>query len=170
MSEHRASIEWRGNGVFDQAHYSRAHTMRFDGGIELAGNAAAGNIPATVPAAIGVDPEQAFVASLSACHMLWFLALAYKAGWTVEHYIDDASGVLDRNEAGKIAMTRVTLRPNATFGAPASLGRAGSRPAPRRTRTLFHRQFGHHASIDRSSIEKNLNKIQRADVDIGICP
>ncbi len=119
MSEHHASIKWHRDGAFDHAHYSRAHSMHFDGGITLQGNAAPGNIPATIPAVAGVDPEQAFVASLSACHMLWFLALASKAGLVAERYSDDASGVLERNAAGKMAMTRVTLRPDTLFAAPA---------------------------------------------------
>jgi organic hydroperoxide reductase OsmC/OhrA len=126
VSEHHATIEWRLDGAFEHDRYSRVHSMRFAGGIEVAGNGAPGNIPATVPAAAGVDPEQAFVASLSSCHMLWFLALACKAGWKVERYGDNASGVLDRNAAGKMAMTRVTLRPLATFSGtpptPAELG------------------------------------------------
>jgi organic hydroperoxide reductase OsmC/OhrA len=135
MSEHRASIEWRLQGAFDHEHYSRAHTMRFDGGIELAGNAAPGNIPATVVPVNGVDPEQAFVASLSACHMLWFIALACKAGWHLERYSDDASGVLERNAAGKMAMTRVTLRPDAGFAAPG--------PSPEQLLALHHKAHEH---------------------------
>jgi organic hydroperoxide reductase OsmC/OhrA len=119
MSEHRARVEWELKGPFEYPRYSRAHTMEFPGGIRVPGNAAAGNIPATVPAFAGVDPEQAFVASLSACHMLWFLHLACRAGHTVTRYVDEASGVLARNGEGAVMMTRVTLRPAVSFsGAP----------------------------------------------------
>jgi len=119
MSEHKAVVEWQRSGAFERTLYSRVHTMRFDSGIRIAGNAAPGNIPATVPAAPGVDPEQAFVAALSACHMLWFLDRACKAGHTVDRYTDNASGRLERNAAGKMAITLVTLRPAVEFGTAA---------------------------------------------------
>jgi organic hydroperoxide reductase OsmC/OhrA len=93
--------------------------MEFAGGIRVPGNAAAGNIPASVPAANGVDPEQAFVASLSACHMLWFLHLACRAKFTVTRYVDEASGVLEKDARGATMMTRVTLRPAVSFSGTA---------------------------------------------------
>ena len=95
MSEHRATVEWKSSGEFRPETYSRVHLIRF-GDIELAGNAAPGNIPATVPAAAGVDPEEQFVASLSSCHMLWFLYLASVKKWVVERYIDEASACSTR--------------------------------------------------------------------------
>ena len=70
-------------------------------------------VPYSDPAA--VDPEEAFVASLSSCHMLWFLSLAAKQGYTADAYADDASGVMTKNAAGKLAMTTVTLRPLVNF-------------------------------------------------------
>ena len=112
MSEHRATVEWQRTGEFRYETYSRAHTLRFDG-IEVAGNAAPGNIPATVEKRAGVDPEQAFVAALSSCHMLWFLHLACRRKWVVERYVDEALGVLD-----KTWVSRVTLRPKVTFAGP----------------------------------------------------
>ncbi len=80
----------------------------------MPGNAAAENIPATVTPAIGVDPEQSFVASLSACHMLWFLHLACQKKWVVERYVDEALGVLD-----KTWISKVTLRPVVSFAGAA---------------------------------------------------
>ena len=115
MSEHRAKVEWNLQGAFEYQSYSRTHGMEFDGGIRVPGNAAAGNLPATVPAAHGVDPEQAFVASLSTCHMLWFLHVACRAKFTVTRYMDEASGVLEKNPEGIVMMTRVTLRPSVSF-------------------------------------------------------
>jgi organic hydroperoxide reductase OsmC/OhrA len=116
VSEHRATVEWQRSGEFRYETYSRAHLLKFES-IEVRGNAAPGNIPKTVPPRAGVDPEQAFVASLSSCHMLWFLHIASRAGYVVDRYVDEAVGVLD-----KTWMSRVTLRPAVTFS-----GRAPSR-------------------------------------------
>jgi organic hydroperoxide reductase OsmC/OhrA len=131
MSDYRAKVEWRLQGAFEYKSYSRAHDLSFEGGIHVPGNAAAGNIPPSVPAAHGMDPEQAFVASLSACHMLWFLHLACRAKFTVTRYVDEASGVLEKNAAGVMMMTKVTLRPAVTF--------SGARPTPEEHEMLHHR-------------------------------
>ena len=114
MSEHRATIEWARQGEFKYETYSRQHTWRFEGGITVPGNAAPANIPRTVPPAAGVDPEQAFVASLSSCHMLWFLHLACNRKYLIERYVDEALGVLDKDW-----MAKVTLRPRVTFSGKA---------------------------------------------------
>jgi organic hydroperoxide reductase OsmC/OhrA len=83
--------------------------------------AAPANIPPTAAGGSGVDPEQAFVASLSSCHMLWFLHLACRAGHVVERYVDEASGTLGKAADGRMAMTRVTLNPVVAFaGEPPS--------------------------------------------------
>jgi organic hydroperoxide reductase OsmC/OhrA len=110
MSEHRATVEWQRSGEFRYETYSRAHTLKFDKNLKIQGSAAPGNIPPTAAGAPGVDPEQAFVAALSSCHMLWFLHIASRAGWVVDRYVDDAVGILD-----KTWMSRVTLRPAVTF-------------------------------------------------------
>ena len=115
MSEHRASVEWQLGNEFRYETYSRSHSIDFGRGILVLGNAAAGNIPATAPVTPGVDPEQQFVASLSSCHMLWFLHLACNRKYVVEHYRDEACGVLAKDAAGKDAMTRVTLSPAVRF-------------------------------------------------------
>ena len=111
MSEHRASIEWSLAGEFRYETYSRHHVLDFGNGVRVAGSAAPGNVPATAKGPPGVDPEQAFVAALASCHMLWFLHLACRAGYVVQRYADDAVGVLDRTW-----MSTVTLRPVVTFG------------------------------------------------------
>ena len=127
MSEHRASIEWSRDGRdFVYETYSRQHTLRFDGGIAQQGNAAPGNIPRTVPPAPGVDPEQAFVAALSSCHMLWFLHLACQRKFVVERYVDEAVGVLD-----KAWISNVTLRPVVRF--------SGKAPSEEEHRALHHK-------------------------------
>jgi len=118
VSEHIATIEWQLAGEFRYETYSRSHSIDFGRGIRLAGNAAADNIPKTVAAAAGVDPEQQFVASLASCHMLWFLHLANHKKFVVERYVDEASGILGKNAEGREAMTRVTLRPAVAFSGP----------------------------------------------------
>ena len=95
--------------------YSRSHTWTFDGGIELAASSSPHAVPLPMSNESAVDPEEAFVASLSSCHMLWFLSLAVEKNYVVESYEDNAEGVLAKDEEGKLAMTRVTLRPQVTF-------------------------------------------------------
>lgn len=112
MSEHKATIEWNRNGEpFDVKSYPRNHSWSFDAGIKV--NASAS--PAYRGDASCVDPEEAFVASLASCHMLWFLAIASKKGHTVDSYVDEAVGHLGRNEEGRTAITKVELRPRVTF-------------------------------------------------------
>ena len=116
MSEYKATVEWRRQGAdFDYKTYNRSHTLAFEGGLRVPASAAPANIPPTAAGAPGVDPEQAFVASLSSCHMLWFLHLACRAKFVVERYVDEASGVLAKNAEGRMAMTRVTLRPVVSY-------------------------------------------------------
>ena len=95
--------------------YSRKHLLRFDGGLEVPGSSSPHVVPLPLSDASALDPEEAFVSSLSSCHMLWFLSLAAKHRFCVARYVDTASGVMAKNAAGKVAMTVVTLRPEATF-------------------------------------------------------
>jgi organic hydroperoxide reductase OsmC/OhrA len=130
VQEYRATVEWQLQGKFEYASYSRAHAIDFGHGLRLPGNAAPWNIPGTVAWTPGADPEQQFVAALSTCHMLWFLHLAHDAKLAVERYRDEASGVLAKNAEGRLAMTRVTLRPAVTF--------AGVKPTPEEFEHLHH--------------------------------
>ena len=117
MSEYTAELLWErdasedflGNG------YSRRHTIRFDGGAVLAGSSSPHSVPLPMSDASAVDPEEAFVAALSSCHMLWFLAIAAKRRFCVDRYFDAAVGVMEKNAEGKVAITRVTLRPEVVF-------------------------------------------------------
>ena len=116
MAEYTAEVLWQRDGQdFLGNRYSRRHVIRFDGGAELTGSSSPSVVPLPFSDPAGVDPEETFVASLSSCHMLWFLSLAAKAGWQVETYADNACGVMARNAHGRMAMTVVTLRPRATF-------------------------------------------------------
>jgi len=116
-SNHLASVLWEreAGAAFTDNRYSRRHTLSFDGGASVVGSSSPHSVPLPYSDASAVDPEEAFVAALASCHMLWFLSLAAKAGWVVERYRDDASGVLARNAEGRFAMTLVTLRPDVTY-------------------------------------------------------
>ena len=122
MGRYTACIEWqrRDGEAFSDNRYSRAHRWRFDGGIEVAASSSPQVVPPPYSADDAVDPEEAFVASLASCHLLWFLSLAASAGFVVERYLDEADGVMARNAAGKLAMTVVTLRPRVRFAAGAA--------------------------------------------------
>lgn len=116
MSTYTAGIRWsRGSQKFTDHRYSRAHEWRFDGGAVVPASSSPAVVPLPMSDAGAMDPEEAFVASLASCHMLWFLSIAAKQGYTVDAYADDASGVMARNAARKLAMATVTLRPLVSF-------------------------------------------------------
>ena len=116
MSTYTAEIRWsRGDQKFTDNRYSRGHTWRFDGGTEVPASSSPAVVPLPMSVAAAVDPEEAFIASLSSCHLLWFLSIAAKRGYIADSYADDASGVMEKNAAGKFAMTKVTLRPLVKF-------------------------------------------------------
>ena len=117
MSEYQAEIVWTRSPDEDflANRYSRRHDLRFDGGAVVSGSSSPHSVPLPMSDASAVDPEEAFVASLSSCHMLWFLAIAAKRRFCVDRYVDAAVGVMEKNAQGKVAMTRVTLRPEVTF-------------------------------------------------------
>ena len=120
MATYTAEIIWsRGDQKFIDNKYSRRHTLRFDGGIEVQGSSSPHVVPLPYSATDAVDPEECFVAALSSCHMLWFLSLAAGDGWRVDDYRDLAEGLMGRNAEGRLAVTRVTLRPQVTFAGPA---------------------------------------------------
>lgn len=112
MSEHPVQLHWqRSTPDFDIKSYNRGHAVTFKNGQALSMSAAA----AYRGDADMVDPEEAFVASLASCHMLTFLAIAAGRKFTVDSYEDDAVGYLERLDNGRMAMTRVVLRPRITF-------------------------------------------------------
>jgi organic hydroperoxide reductase OsmC/OhrA len=116
MARHTAEVLWlRGEQDFSGNRYSRKHLLRFDGGVEVAGSSSPHVVPLPMSDAAAVDPEEMFVASLASCHMLWFLSIAAKQSFCVDRYTDAAAGVMQRNAAGKMAMTIVTLKPLVQF-------------------------------------------------------
>ncbi len=118
MSTYTATIRWaaKPDEAFAKGQYSRAHQWAFDGGAVVAASASPHVVPAPWSDAAGVDPEEAFVASLPSCHMLFLLDFARRAGFIVDSYVDEAEGVLGKRDDGKMAMTRVTLRPRIKWG------------------------------------------------------
>lgn len=117
MGEYTAVIQWKRAGAnFTNNRYSREHLWRFDGGIEVPASSSPQVVPLPMSVVAAVDPEEAFVASLSSCHMLWFLSIAAKRGFVVDNYRDEAIGIMARDSSGRMAMTLVTLRPAVDFG------------------------------------------------------
>lgn len=111
-------ISWQKNSdeSFVDKKYSRVHTWVFDGGIEVAASSSPHVVPLPLSSESAVDPEEAFVASLSSCHMLSFLSIAAGKRFVVERYEDHAEGMLAQNLEGKLAMTEVILNPQVIFG------------------------------------------------------
>ena len=101
--------------MFTDNRYSRAHTWEFDGGTSVPASASPDVVPLPMSDASAVDPEEAFVAALSSCHMLFFLSLAQKRGYVVDTYVDEAVGTMGKNAEGKTAVIHVVLRPAATY-------------------------------------------------------
>lgn len=131
MTTYTATVEWRRTGEpFADGRYSRSHAWRFDGGAEVRASSSPHVVPVPYSDPAGVDPEEAFVASLSSCHMLWFLALAAKRGFVVDGYVDEAVGQMAADAAGDLWIARVTLRPEVRFSGPA--------PSPEEQRELHH--------------------------------
>ncbi|MBA3835066.1 MAG: OsmC family protein [Pseudomonadota bacterium] len=113
MSSYTATIRWSRNGAegFAKGQYSRAHEWVFDGGLTVPASPSPHIVPPPWSDLAAVDPEEAFVASLASCHMLFFVDLARRAGFVVDSYVDEAKGVLEKRDDGKTWMSRVTLRP-----------------------------------------------------------
>lgn len=127
-----ATVVWeRGAEPFVDNKYSRGHAWRFDGGAAVRGSSAPASVPHySDPAA--VDPEEALVAAVSSCHMLFFLAFAAKRGFRVDRYADSASGEMTKNDAGKLYVSKVTLAPAITFS-------GDKKPAREDIAALHHR-------------------------------
>lgn len=118
MSSYTANIRWQrgGDEDFAKGRYSRAHEWAFDGGLAVPAGPSPHIVPDPWGNPAGVDPEEAFVASLSSCHMLFFLDFARRAGLVVDSYVDEAEGVIGKRDDGRMAMSRVTLRPRIEWG------------------------------------------------------
>ena len=147
MSEYTATIAWQRQGAaFIDNKYSRAHQWRFDGGAVVPGSSSPHVVRVPLSEPTAVDPEEAFVASLASCHMLFFLSFAAAEGLVVDSYEDAAVGVIGKNADGRMAMTVVTLRPKAIF--------AGRQPTTEALSTLHHR--AHEECFIASSVKTDV--------------
>ncbi len=117
MSEYFAKINWvrASHESYVDNKYSRGHEWIFDGGITVQASSSPQVVQLPYSVEANVDPEEAFVASLSSCHMLFFLSIAAKRKFVVDSYVDDAVGIMEKDNAGKISMTKVTLKPDVQF-------------------------------------------------------
>jgi organic hydroperoxide reductase OsmC/OhrA len=144
MSEHKVTVDWkRETPDFAYDTYNRDHDWRFDAGVTVRASAA----PGYLGSENCVDPEEAFVASLSSCHMLTFLAVAARKRLVVDGYHDEAVGVLEKDQAGRLAVTRVALRPKVTFG-------GDKQPTPEEIRQLHDK--AHHACFIANSVKTDV--------------
>lgn len=116
MKEFEAQVAWQRAGqAFLDGRYSRAHDWEFDGGCKLRASSSPLSVPLPMSDPAAVDPEEALVAAAASCHMLFFLSLAQQQGFTVDSYLDRAVGYLGADEDGRVAMTRIELRPGIVF-------------------------------------------------------
>ncbi len=133
MSEHRAKVSWSGGDApFEYETYPRDHDWSFEGGVRVPASGA----PAYGGSPERVDPEEAFVAALASCHMLTFLAIAARKRKTALRYEDDAIGFLETNDEGRLAITRVVLRPRVSFA-------DGAAPSPEELEKIHHQAHEH---------------------------
>jgi organic hydroperoxide reductase OsmC/OhrA len=131
MHQYEARIRWQRNGAtFTDRRYSRGHEWSFDGGITVPASSSPLSVRLPLSVAEAVDPEEALVAAASSCHMLSFLYFAAKGGFVVDSYEDDAVGLMEKNAAGKLAITHITLRPAIAF--------AGTAPSAGELHALHH--------------------------------
>lgn len=119
MAEYRATVEWRSGGAFREGRYSRAHSLSFDGGAVVPASSSPHVVPVPMSDPAGVDPEEMLVASVSSCHMLWFLHLARDSGFDVASYRDEAAGTMGKDKEGRMAITQIVLRPRIDFAGDA---------------------------------------------------
>lgn len=117
MSKYFARISWRksDNDDFIQAKYSRGHEWSFDGGATVLASSSPQVVPLPYSVEANVDPEEAFVASLASCHMLFFLSIAAKRKFIIDEYIDNAVGIMEKDGEGILSITKVVLKPEVTF-------------------------------------------------------
>jgi organic hydroperoxide reductase OsmC/OhrA len=125
MAPHSAIVTWeRLDAKFTDNRYSRAHRWQFDGGVTVPASSSPHVVSLPYSDAANVDPEEAFVAALSSCHMLWFLYIAAKNGFIVDSYTDNAQGFMEKDESKRMIMSKVILSPVIVFSGPTSLSEA----------------------------------------------
>lgn len=154
MSIYKIKLAWnRGSQVFTDGKYSRAHVWRFDGGAEVPASSSPHVVKVPMSDESAVDPEEAFIASLASCHMLFFLDFARRGGFVIDTYEDESEGVLAKDAEGRMAMTVVTLRPRIVFS-------GDKRPTREEADELHHR--AHEACYIANSVKTEV-RIEQVD-------
>jgi organic hydroperoxide reductase OsmC/OhrA len=142
VSNYQAVVEWDRNGAkFTDNRYSRGHRWHFDGGVDVPASASPHVVPLPMSVQAAVDPEEALVASLSSCHMLFYLSIAARGGFVIDQYRDEAVGHMTKVD-GKLAMTVVTLHPDVRYG--------GDRRPTREQEDVMHHEAHDECFIARS--------------------
>ena len=138
-----SKLSWqRGAQPFTDQRYSRAHEWSFDGGLRVPASSSPLSVPLPMSVAANLDPEEALVAAASSCHMLFFLSIAAQRGFVVDDYRDHAIGTLGKNADGKMAMTKIALRPAIAF--------SGRQPSADELAAI------HHAAHDKCYVANSL--------------
>ena len=117
MADYSATVKWvrQTSEVFKDNQYSRAHTWEFDGGVSVLASSSPHIVPLPLSVEENVDPEEAFIAAISSCHMLVFLSVAAKRKYVVDEYVDNAIGIMGADDKGRMSVTKVTLKPKIVF-------------------------------------------------------
>ncbi len=149
MSEYLATVSWKRSAKeqFVDSKYSREHSWDFDGGATIMASPSPHVVPYPYSIESHIDPEEAFVASLSSCHMLFFLSIAAKRKFVVDEYVDDAVGIMAENDEGKLAITQVTLRPRIIFS-------GGKQPSKSQISKMHHQS--HEQCFIANSMKTNV--------------
>ena len=154
MSTYKTTLVWtRGNQPFTDGKYSRAHVWRFDGGVEVPASSSPSVVKPPMSDESAVDPEEAFIASLASCHMLFFLDFARRGGFVIDTYEDESEGVLAKDAEGRMAMTVVTLRPRIAFS-------GDKRPTREELDALHHK--AHEACFIANSVKTEV-RVEQVD-------
>jgi organic hydroperoxide reductase OsmC/OhrA len=153
MSEHKAVVSWKNTGAdFIKGKYSREHTWSFDGGVVMHASSSPSAVPLPYSNPAYVDPEEAYVASISSCHMLTYLFLASKQGFVVDSYVDEAVGTMTKNESGRMWVNKVTLAPAIAYG-------GDKRPTTEQASQLHH--AAHEQCFIANSIKTDVAVVPR---------
>src|SRR5262245_56482803 len=153
MHKYEAEISWKRQGAeFSESRYGLCHDRAVDGGVKIMASSSPLSVPVPYSVVEAVDPEEALVASAASCHMLLFLSIAAERGFVVESYMDKATGIMEKNSEGKIAITRITLRPKIEFSVE-------------RSPSLEELQSLHHSAHDKCYIANSLKSEVVVEVD-----
>jgi len=149
--EYQAGIRWeRAGAVFTDNRYSRGHSWRFDGGVVVPASSSPHTVRVPLSVEAAVDPEEALVAALASCHMLWFLSLAAAEGYVVDSYQDAAEAQMGPIGFGRQGITDIVLHPQVVFSGP-------RQPDTRAFDAL------HHVAHERCYIANSLRTAVRVD-------